>query len=158
MTPNRAFEMAAPISSARLVCLRGGAPLNAKVSSHEMRIFFSPNGSDPMLLDTKAGLHALHRDLRLFLASSSTSGAFPADTAGSPEPYAEFLHGLRLSKGAGEARLTLAPDRWLVLEGSISELERCARKFLIEGEDAHTHLYTAPVSLIIEAESVWTPE
>ena len=107
-----------------------------------------------MLMDTKVGLHALHKELRLFLASSSTSGAFAADTAGNPEPYAEFLHGLRLIKGVGEARLTLAPDRWLVLEGSISELEKCARKFLIEEEDAHAHLYTAPVSLIIESESV----
>jgi hypothetical protein len=119
-----------------------------------MRIFFSPDGSDPMLLDTKAGLHALNQELRVFLSSSLTSAVFPAATIGSPEPYAEFLGGLRVIKTIGEARLTVASDRWLVLEGSIAELEKCVAKFLIEEEDGHCHLYTAPVSLIVESESV----
>jgi hypothetical protein len=42
-----------------------------------MRIFFSPDGSDPMLLDTKAGLHALHAELEAFLASTASSAEFP---------------------------------------------------------------------------------
>jgi hypothetical protein len=119
-----------------------------------MRIFFSPDGSDPMLLDTKAGLHALHQELRVFLGSPVTFAAFPAVTIGSPAPYAEFLGGFRVIKTIGEARLTVASDRWLVLEGSIAELEKCVREFPIEEEDGHCHLYTAPVSLIIESESV----
>jgi len=123
-----------------------------------MNIFFSPDGSDPMLLDTKAGLHAIHRELRVFLGSSAITAALPAATDGSPEPYAEFLCGLRLIKGAGEARLTLGSDRWLVLEGSSAELEKCADKFLVEDEDGHTHLYTTPVSLIIESDSEWGSE
>jgi len=111
-----------------------------------------------MLLDTQAALKAIHQELRAFLASSAKTADFPAATDGSPEPYSEFLCGLRLIKGAGEARLTLGSDRWLVLEGSVVELGECASKFLVEEEDGHTHLYTTPVSLIIEADSTWGSE
>jgi hypothetical protein len=118
-----------------------------------MRIFFSRDGSDPMLLDTKAGLHALHDKLVAFLRSPASSAEFAAETDHSPEPYEEFLLGLRLLKAQGAARLTIGADRWLALEGSPTDLGDCIRRFLVKEDDGHTHLHTAPVSLIIEADS-----
>ena len=118
-----------------------------------MRIFYSPDGSDPMLLDTKAGLWALHEKLQGFLSSPVASAQFAAEIDRSPDPYDEFLPGLRLRKGEGAARLTLDADRWLTLEGSAAELADCVKRFLIKQENGHTHLYTTPVSLIIEADS-----
>jgi hypothetical protein len=123
-----------------------------------MRIFYSPGGSDPMLLDTKAGLHALHDKLKAFVASSESTVEFAAATDRSPDPYKEFLRGLRLSKTEGATRLTLGADRWLVLEGSPTALEGCIRQFLVKEENGHQHLYTAPFSLIIEADSAWEEE
>jgi hypothetical protein len=120
-----------------------------------MRIFFSPDGSDPMLLDTKPRLHALHGELQAFLLSTADTAEFSAQTDRSPEPYQEFLGGLRLVKAEGRARLTLGDDRWLTLQGSPAELAECIKRFLIKEEDGHTHLYTAPVSLIIESDSTW---
>ncbi len=118
-----------------------------------MRIFFSRDGSDPMLLDTKAGLRALHDRLVAFLRSSASSAEFGAETDHSPEPYEEFLLGLRLLKTQETTRLTIGTDRWLTLEGSPADLGECVRRFLVKENDGHTHLYTAPVSLIIEADS-----
>jgi hypothetical protein len=123
-----------------------------------MRIFFSPDGSDPMLLDTQEKLHALHDKLKAFLVSTTSSAEFAADTDRSPEPYKEFLRGLRVIKAQGATRLTLGADRWLTLEGSPPELSDCLRQFLVKQDYGHTHLYTAPVSLIIEADSTWGAE
>jgi hypothetical protein len=119
-----------------------------------MRIFFSPDGSDPMLLDTKAGLHTLHEQLRAFLASSASSVELVAEMDRSPAPYEEFLGGLRLLKTNGDLRLTLGSDRWLTLEGPSAELAECAKRFLAKDEQGHTHLYTTPISLIIESDSI----
>lgn len=118
-----------------------------------MRIFFSPDGSDPMLLDTCGGLHELHRDIQAFLNSTEQHAIFSAVTDGSPEPYREFLRGIRISKGFGEVQLTIDDDRWLILAGGVVELETCANKFLVEIENGHTHLYTVSVSLIIESDA-----
>jgi hypothetical protein len=123
-----------------------------------MRIFFSPDGGDPTLLDTQAGLHALYDKVKAFLISTASSAEFAAHTDRSPEPYKEFLLGLRVTKAQGATRLTLGTDRWLTLEGSPAELAECARQFLINQDDGHTHLHTAPVSLIIEADSTWGAE
>jgi hypothetical protein len=123
-----------------------------------MRIFYSADGSDPMLLDTKAGLHALYDKLKAFVASSEATAEFVAATDRSPQPYEEFLRGLRLSKTAGATRLTLGADRWLALEGSPSALEDCIRRFLVKEENGHQHLYTVPISLIIESDSAWEDE
>jgi hypothetical protein len=120
-----------------------------------MHIFFTPDVGDPMLLDTKAAFRALHERLRAFLQSSEEVAAFAADTDGNPAPYSQFLLGLRLKKRPGPAELTLSPDGWLVLEGSSAELEECCAKFLFDEENDHAHLYTKPVSLIIEADNIW---
>jgi hypothetical protein len=58
-------------------------------------------------------------------------------------------------KSTGEPSLILGPDRWLVLAGASSKLEECVKRFLVEEEDGHTHLYTAPIALIIESDSDW---
>jgi len=123
-----------------------------------MRILFTADGSDPMLMDTLSGLHALHADLEKFLKSHEPFADFPAAMDRNPAPYQEFLRGLRLIRGAGEPRLTLGPDRWLVLTGATEKLEECAKQFLAEEENGHTHLYTAPMSLIIESDSTWRPD
>ena len=104
----------------------------SNVSSQEMRIFFSPDGSDPMLLDTKAGLHALHAELEAFLASTASSAEFPAKTSHSPEPYQEFLGGLRLLKATGGTRQTVyrglrRVDQHFKLTMTASNILRIAR-------------------------------
>ena len=118
----------------------GRAPVGVNVSWQQMRIFFSPDGSDPMLLDTKAGLRALHDKLRAFLASPDSAAEFAASTDRSPEPYKEFLRGLRVFKSQTAARLTIGPDRWLTLEGSSTELGDCTTRFLVKDEHGHQHL------------------
>lgn len=123
-----------------------------------MHIFYSRDGSDPMLIDTKTGLHALHGKLTAFLRSSEQSAVFAAETNRGPEPYEELLPGLRLLKTQGAARLTIGADRWLALEGSPTDLGDCVRKFLVKEDNGHAHLYTAPVSLIIESDSTWGAE
>jgi hypothetical protein len=120
-----------------------------------MHIFYTRGSGDPMLLDTKEGLHSLGAQLRSFLESSAEVAEFAASTEGSPEPYSEFLAGLRLIKSNEMVRLSLETDRWLVLAAGKEELERCVGKFLLEEEDGHTHLYAKPMSLIIEADSTW---
>jgi len=123
-----------------------------------MHIFYTRGSGDPMLLNTKEGLHSLESQLRSFLESSAVVAEFVASTEGSPEPYSEFLAGLRVLKSNGTPRLSLETDRWLVLEAGKEELERCLSKFLFEEEDGHTHIYAKPLSLIIEADSTWNQE
>jgi hypothetical protein len=120
-----------------------------------LRIFFAPDGSDPMIMDTRSGLHAFYGELAKFLKGPDSAAAFPAATDRSPDPYQEFLPGIRVVKGRGEPRLILDADRWLVLTGAPDTLEACAKLFLVAEEDGHTHLYAAPVSLIIESDSHW---
>src|SRR5262245_324355 len=108
-----------------------------------------------MLLDTKDGLHALHREMQAFIRSSAASADFQARLDKKPDPYRQFLRGLRLTKGNDDARLTLDPHGWLILEASADELARCVEKFSVEFESGHIHLYARPVSLIIEADPYW---
>ncbi len=75
-----------------------------------MHILYARGSGDPMLLDTKEGLHSLHIQLRAFLESSAESAEFAVSTKGSPARYAEFLAGLRLKKGNGMVRLSLEID------------------------------------------------
>jgi hypothetical protein len=118
-----------------------------------MRIYYS-SGQDPMLLDTRAGLHKLGADLLAFLSSKATTAIFSADVDGAAAPYSELLPGLRLEKVHTATTLSLAPDRWLSLSGESDELALCAQRFLVKEENGHVHLYTGPVSLIIESESL----
>ena len=108
-----------------------------------------------MLLDTEQGLRDLHSRLLLFVDGGTTEAEFPALTHASPDPYDEFLPGLRLIKTSSEARLDVANDRWLELSGSSTELRECAKKFVVSEEQGHRHLYTSPLSLIIEADNYY---
>lgn len=108
-----------------------------------------------MLLDTESGLRVLHSELQAFLKSQAQSRDFVASTDRSPQPYDEFLPGLRVVKSAGDLALQQTADRWLVLSGSDATLSACARTFLVSESQGHKHLYAAPVSLIVEADNYW---
>jgi len=114
-----------------------------------MRIFNDPAG-DPMLLDSAQGLAALYEELTQFLRSGVEAASFSARTDGSPEPYAEFLGGLRIRRNPTSSQLCISGDRWLDLSATEVELGKFAQLFLGLGDNAHHHWYSSPVSLIIE--------
>lgn len=120
-----------------------------------MRIFFSEDG-DPMLLDTRAGLRELQQRVMSLANSLGNCDSFPAKAAGNPEPYSEFLRGLRVDVVDGETQLILAPDRWLELRASPAELKVLCHQLSVDEDGAHNHWYTVPVSLVIEADDSWT--
>ena len=127
-----------------------------------MRIFYSRD-SDPMLLDTGAGLNELHQQLNTFLASSVMEDSIPAEVTLSPAPYQEFLKGLRIQKTEGPIMLLLSQDRWLELAGSENNLKNFVSHFYFRKpeEDGHHHpahanyMAAGSLGLIIEADSTW---
>jgi hypothetical protein len=116
-----------------------------------MRIFSSEYG-DPMLLDSREGLTALHDVFNEFLASSAPTAVFEARTDGNPDPYRKFLRGLRVFKDDRRAELLLSVDKWLELYGSLRELRSFGDLLVVAEDGAHHHWYSSPVSLIIEAD------
>ncbi len=108
-----------------------------------------------MLLDTVEGLRSFIGQFTEFLASGEVSAAFSAETSGSPEPYEEFLKGLRVEKTEGEPKLFLAEDKWLDLSAQPTELGVFKEKLLVESDGDHNHYYCSPVSMIIEADESW---
>lgn len=128
-----------------------------------MRIFFSPDGGDPMLLDSAIGLNALHQRLAQFIAGDETSLSLPAEADGNPAPYREFLPGLRIVKGEGTLLLSLASDRWLELRGSAANLLTYAGAFSFESDeesghhhpDFGGHMNAGSMRLIVEADDSW---
>jgi len=119
---------------------------------------FSATQGDPMLLDSCAGLRQMHETLTRFIASSAETLALPACTKGNPAPYDRFLDGLRIVKRDGEASLVLGPDNWLELAALEPELKRLTDEVLVEEETDHHHWCTRPISLIIEADTIWVNE
>ena len=125
-----------------------------------MRIFHS-YGSNPVLLDTNTRLNMLHHQLHEFLSSSAKDISIQAMTTLSPEPYEEFLKGLRIKKTNGKIMLSLSQDRWLELSGATSNLFKYVEHFKFENEDDHHHpdhanyMSKGSMSLIIEADSTW---
>jgi len=116
-----------------------------------MRIFYSSNSGDPMLLVREEGLHRLADELRAIMARRAT-GAFAADMGGSPAPYDELLQGVRVRRlSAGPAACHIAEDRWLDLHVSDADLDHLCRNLERLRNGYHTHLYSNPVSLIFEA-------
>jgi hypothetical protein len=107
-----------------------------------------------MLFDTQQGLRALHDAIGAFLDSSSLTTSFDAATGGAPAPYDEFLRGLRISKG-GATRLQVSTDRWLELSGSPQDIHALNEHLFVSTDREHHHWYTAPISLIIEAQESW---
>lgn len=121
-----------------------------------MRIFYSSSDGDPMLLDREDALHALATELREFAAGRDTSRAFAAEMNGNPEPYTAFLCGIRVQKTEGGCpELSLANDGWLELRANVADLEKlCCNVARLKSGD-HTHLYSGPISLIVEADDSW---
>jgi len=111
-----------------------------------------------MLLDTDEGMHELHSRFSAFLASQADEAAFPAETRGNPSPYTEFLGGLRVRKADANLELRLGEDRWLELSGPLEDLRQFAEKILVTEQQGHRHYYSAPVSLILEADNHWPTE
>ena len=116
-----------------------------------IRIFSSADGSDPMLLDSANGLLDFHKRLNEFLASAAVDASFPALTNGNPEPYTEFLGGLRVRRTTQNSNLHISEDRWLELTAPLAELLKFSACFSME-DGEHRHWYSSPVSLIIEAD------
>ena len=108
-----------------------------------------------MLLDTVDGLQSFIGQFTEFLASGEVTAAFSADTSGSPEPYEEFLKGLRVQKADSKPKLCLAKDKWLELSAQPTELRAFQKALLVESDGDHNHYYCSPVSLIIEADESW---
>ena len=119
-----------------------------------MRIFYSSNSGDPMLLDQEEGLHWLADELRAMVAVRD-GRTFAADIGGSPAPYDELLQGLRVRRlSAGPTMCHIAEDRWLDLQVSDADLDQLCRNLEGLHNGDHTHLYSNPISLIFEADVV----
>jgi hypothetical protein len=116
-----------------------------------MQIFNSDVG-DPMLSDSVPGLEELQRRFIRFLASDAERASFPARMDGNPEPYKEFLGGLRVRKDLHTSQLHISLDRWLELAGPLAELQQFAKLLAAPTNGNHGHWYSTPVSLIIEAD------
>jgi len=109
-----------------------------------------------MLLDKEEPLHAFATELGEFAAGGRVSGEFTAEVNGSPEPYAAFLSGIRVQKtDGGSPELHLANDQWLELRVSVADLQKLCDNVARLKNGAHTHLYSAPISLIVEADDSW---
>jgi len=119
-----------------------------------MKIFNSPNG-DPMLLDTFQGMAEFRKEFKAFVSSSAQNMSFAADTTGNPEPYTEFLKGLRVHKSKGETTLTITKDKWLELLSGVNGLNELESQLDLEKDGDHNHFYSTPVSLIIEVNESW---
>lgn len=126
-----------------------------------MRIYYSEN-SDPMITDSAAGLNALNLDLSRFLSSSESRLFVPADTSGSPAPYAALLSGIEFEKDCGPIRVTLEPGLGLRVRGSTENLQVWCSHFSFpvtategnhhhpENVDRSGYLATGTMSVIIE--------
>jgi hypothetical protein len=121
-----------------------------------MRIFYDSRSSDPMVLDREAALHGLARELRQLATEARLDEVFTAETNGSPDPYAEFLPGLRVQKMKGDyLECHLAKDRWLELRANQADLEKLCQNLERLQNGGHVHLYSSPISLIFEADDSW---
>ncbi len=107
-----------------------------------------------MLIDAARGLQALAQQIETFLASPSASASFAAETSDDTAPYDELLLGLRVNKGSGQ-QLTISDDRWLELNASPTHILSFAGLLREPIEGDHRHLYSTPVSLIVEEGEPW---
>lgn len=117
-----------------------------------MHIFYSSNSGDPMLLDQEEGLRWLADELRAMVAVRD-GRTFAADIGGSPAPYDELLQGLRVRRlSAGPTACHITEDRWLDLQVNDADLDQLCRDLKQLRNGGHTHLYSNPISLILEAD------
>ena len=118
-----------------------------------MRIYHGSVG-DPLLIAAETGLKSLAQEIETFAASSLPSATFSAETAADAAPYEEMLLGLRVRKGSGQ-QLTISDDRWLELLSSPVDLRAFATLLREPVAGDHRHLYSKPVSLIVEEGEPW---
>jgi hypothetical protein len=131
-----------------------------------MRLHYSPP-DELMLLDSLRGMNALHSRLEAFLDSEAASLRLDADQWGSAEPHDELLAGLEVRKSTGPIILSMTPQRWLHLTGSVENLRRYTTFFRFEAEEEHHHPehmdaegYISPISMtmILEVCTDWIEE
>ena len=77
-----------------------------------MRIYYSAN-SDPMVLDSIAGLNKIHMQLSEFLRSEQRLNRLPADVSGSLPPHNELLPVLEVEKTEGPIYVSVSTERGL---------------------------------------------
>jgi len=119
-----------------------------------MRIFNAHDG-DPMLMSTRQGMAELKKKFKSFVLSPDENASFNAETTGSPEPYEEFLRGLRIKKSKGPAQLRITEDKWLEFLGGEGALAEFELRLGVEKDGDHSHFYSSPISLIIEVDESW---
>ena len=108
-----------------------------------------------MLMSTLLGMAEFKKQFKAFVLSSNESSSFDAETTGNPEPYDEFLKGLRIIKSNGPTQLSITEDKWLEFIGSEGALSEFELRLGVEKDGDHSHYYSSPVSLIIEVDESW---
>ena len=108
-----------------------------------------------MLMSTRLGMAKFKKQFKAFVLSSVESASFDAEISGNPEPYDEFLNGLRIKKSNGPAQLRITEDKWLEFMGNIDALNELEMRLGVENDGEHSHFYSSPVSLIIEVDESW---
>ena len=128
-----------------------------------MRIFYEP-GQDPMVLDSLAGMSAVHGRIREFVESDARSMVLDAKVSGDPAPYTQFLRALEFEVSGGPIVASISPQNHLKIVGSRENLATYARFFAFgaDEEGSHHHPeylerpgYIAPnsLSVILEADT-----
>lgn len=108
-----------------------------------------------MLLDTVQGMAELKKEFNNYVFSNVKDASFAADTTGNPEPYDEFLNGLRVLKSKECTQLRISEDNWLELMANESGLTEFELQLGKDEDGGHNHFYCSPVSLIIEVDESW---
>lgn len=108
-----------------------------------------------MLLDTVQGMEEFKKEFTKYVLSSEKYASFEAQTTGQPDPYEEFLNGLRVQKSKESTQLRISEDKWLELVASKIGLEELKLRLEIDEDGDHDHFYCSPVSLIIEVDESW---
>ena len=128
-----------------------------------MRIYYS-TPDELLLLDSLAGMNALHARLERFLETCSIRLRLEADQTGTAEPHDELLPGLEIMKTEGPVELMMTPENWLKLTGSPLNLKRYVSHFRFEQDEDYHHPdhcggrdYLSPVSMTmtVEVSSRW---
>lgn len=133
-----------------------------------MRIYYSAD-SDPMILDSIAGLNEIHTRLTDFLGSDQSVIRLSADVSGSPGPSQELLPALEVVRTDGPVYVSVSSERALTVSGGTENLKIYAAhfRFRTDEEGAHHHPehvkrsgYIKPgtLSVIIEADTAYIEE
>lgn len=128
-----------------------------------MRIFHSMKET-PMLLDSLKGMRASYEHLIAFLQSAEWATTLEADCTGTAEPYDGLLVGLIVEKANGPIKLSITPNKWLNLSGSVENLTHYISHFEFnddeEGEHHHpehmnvkNYISSDSLGLIIEVDT-----